>query len=131
MTDKPVDPLSAHVTRFAVTGAQVTGSSADGALLVRHGLQLMVEEGRYETLVDDEAGRPAPSIMEYGCFVAVADAAEADSWSGIDVHVVITGIHENGCRITIAGPGAVGNNDKSSLEIHFEGPPTMAVHEAV
>lgn len=129
MSEEPEDPWLAHVSRFSVSGAQVTGSSPDGSLLVRHGLNLVVEEGRYETLVDNEAGKPAPSIMEYACFVRLADAAEPDSWTGTDMHVVVTGLHGNGWRITIAGPGAVGFDDKGSLEIHFDQSPKMAVHE--
>lgn len=129
MTEQIEDPWSAHVCRFGVTGAHVTGTQPDGSILVRHGLDLIVEEGRYETLMDDGAGKPAPSVLAYGCFVTLAGAAEADSWSGIDMQVVITGKHQNGWHITIAGAGAVGNNASGSLEIHFETPPSTAVYE--
>lgn len=129
MTGDTVDPWAAHVRKFGIADAQITGTQPDGELLVRHGLALIVQEGRYETLVDDEAGRPAPSLLAYGCFVTLAGADEAGSWSGTDMQIVITGTHENGWRITIAGLGALGYDDKGSLEVQFDVPPSMAVHE--
>jgi hypothetical protein len=41
--------------------------------------------------------------------------------------IVLTGTHQNGSRITIAGSGAVGFDDAGSLGIEFEKPPEMVV----
>ena len=43
------------------------------------------------------------------------------------MQIVLTGMHQNGSRITIAGPGAVGFDDAGSLGIEFEKPPEMVV----
>ncbi len=123
------DPWAAHVCRFRITQAQVTATTAE-TLLVRHGLDLTVEEGRYENLEDDEAGQPAPSSLRYDCTVRLTDAGNLESWSGTEMQVVITGSHENGWRITIAGLGAVGYADPGGLEINFEKSPRMSIHEA-
>lgn len=129
MPDEPVDPWSAHVTRFQIRDAHVTGTPKDGALTTLHGLTLVVEEGRYETFTVDEAKNNLPAALAYGCFIRPDGAAESDSWSGTDMAIVITGLHENGWRITIAGDGALGFDNTGSLEIHFEEAPRMAVHE--
>lgn len=45
------------------------------------------------------------------------------------MQVVVTGLHENGWRITIAGEGAVGFDNAGSLGIEFESAPKMVVHQ--
>jgi hypothetical protein len=129
MPDEPVDPWSAHVTRFQIRDAHVTGTPKDGALATHHGLTLIVEEGRYETFSVEEAKKDLPAALAYGCFIRPAGASDSESWSGTDMAIVVTGIHENGWRITIAGDGALGYDEDGSLEIHFEEAPRMAVYE--
>ncbi|EMD81927.1 hypothetical protein C725_2716 [Pacificimonas flava] len=43
------------------------------------------------------------------------------------MQIVVTGTHQNGSRITIAGPGAVGFDDAGLLGIEFEKPPAIVV----
>jgi len=43
------------------------------------------------------------------------------------MQLVITGTHENGARITIAGLGAIGFDDDGSPRIEFENAPEMVV----
>lgn len=129
MNGGDVDPWSTQVCRFRILDAQVMGTRTDGDLWVRYGLTLQVEEGRYEALMEDEDGRPAPSILAYGCFVTLAGAGVMDSWTGNDMHVVITGRYENGRQVTLAGDGALGFDDKGSLQIQFEEQLRMVAHE--
>ena len=126
MTD---DPWAAHVTRFEIADAQLTGMVPDGQVLVRHDLTLTVQEGRFEHLTEDEQGQPTPSRLCYGCAIRTSGAAPPDYWSGVDMQIVVTGTHQNGSRITIAGPGAVGFDDAGSLGIEFETPPEMVVQQ--
>lgn len=128
MTDEP-HPWHQHVSAFKVRDAQVTAIPAGGEMIVEAGLNLLVEEGRQESLRDDEDGNPAPSVLEYFCRVTLDGAEEPQSWAGEDANIVITGVHENGSRITIAGAGAIGRDDKGSLELEFETMPQMKVVE--
>lgn len=127
---EPVDPWSAHLSRFRIAKAQLTATPlppSNEELTVLVGLSLVVEEGRYENLREHAAGAPAPSTLEYGCYVSEEGAAAPDSWAGTDAHVVITGTHENGWAVTVAGAGAIGRDRSGRLEISFERPPRMAV----
>jgi hypothetical protein len=96
-------------------------------LTVLRNLSLIVEEGRYEHLREDAAGAPAPSTLIYGCYVREVGLPPPSSWAGSDAHIVITGTHENGWDVTIAGPGAIGWDENGALEINFERPPRVAV----
>lgn len=127
MTDATPDPWSVHITRFEVLDAQVTGVPDEGDLFVRTGLCLAIEEGRYEHILEDDDGGPVPSALAYGCSITISGAAEATSWSGIEMQVLVTGRHENGTDITIAGVGALGFDNANSLEVHFDVPPRIAV----
>lgn len=124
------DPWAAHLSRFRIAEAQVTAVPVEPPgddLTVLRNLTLIVEEGRYEALREDAAGAPAPSVLEYGCYVREEGAPSPDSWAGVDAHIVIAGTHENGWAVTVAGLGAIGRDDGGSLEIAFERPPQMAV----
>lgn len=124
---EPEDPWSANVSRFRVRDAHVTALPAQGEIFVQRNLTLVVAEGRQEALRNDHQGEPAPSMLEYFCRVTLDDAPEPQSWSGTDAQVVISGAHENGAEITIAGEGAIGFDDGGNLEIEFEKAPQMAV----
>lgn len=126
MTD---DPWAAHVTSFDITDAELTGIEPGGQVLVSHDLTLTVQEGRFEILTEDEKGRPTPSRLCYGCTIRTSGAATPDYWSGVDMQIVVTGTHQNGSRIIIVGPGAVGFDDAGSLGIEFEQPPEMIVQQ--
>lgn len=89
-------------------------------MFVRHDLSLTVQEGRFEHLTEDENGRPPPSRLCYSCTMRTSGTATPDYWSGTDMQIVVTGMHQNGSRITIAGPDAVGFDDADSLGIEFE-----------
>ena len=127
MSEEVIDPWSAHVSHFDIRDAQVTGIGSDGEVFVRHDLSLTVQEGRYEHLSEDEKGQPTPSRLCYGCSIRTSGTSIPDYWSGSDMQIVLTGMHQNGSRITIAGPGAVGFDDAGSLGIEFEKPPEMVV----
>ena len=127
MSEEVIDPWSAHVSRFEIRDAQVTGMRPDGEVFVRHDLSLTVQEGRFEHLSEDEHGQPVPSRLCYGCTIRISGAAPPDYWSGTDMQIVVNGMHQNGSRITIAGLGAVGFDDEGSLGIEFEKPPEMVV----
>lgn len=132
MSDDPdqLDPWIAHLSRFSIANAQVTAipvEPPDGDLTVLGNLHLVVEEGRYEHLREDAAGAPAPSALVYGCYVREAGLPPPSSWAGSDAQIVITGMHENGWDVTIAGPGAIGRDENGALEISFERPPRIAV----
>lgn len=132
MTDSPVqfDPWVAHLSRFRIDDTQVTAipvAHLDEDLTVLRNLSLIVEEGRYEHLREDAAGAPAPSTLVYGCYVREVGSPPPSSWAGSDAHIVITGTHENGWAVTIAGPGAIGRDGNGALEISFEHPPRIAV----
>ena len=96
-------------------------------LTVLGNLRLVVEEGRYEHLREDAAGAPAPSALLYGCYVREVGLPPPSSWAGSDAQIVITGMHENGWDVTIAGPGAIGRDENGTLEISFERLPRIAV----
>ena len=121
------DPWAAHISSFEIKGAQIAGVEQGGNVLVRHDLHLRVTEGRFEHLADDDRGRPAPSNLRYSCHADVVGASVPDYWSGTDMQLVITGTHENGARITIAGLGAIGFDDDGSPRIEFENAPEMVV----
>lgn len=125
--DEVIDPWCKHVSAFRIINAQVTAVPDGGEMIVRDSLNLLVEEGRQEALRDDEKGNAAPSALEYFCRVTLDGAGEPQVWTGEDARIVISGIHENGSRITIAGPGAVGSDEKGSLELEFEKMPQMKV----
>jgi hypothetical protein len=120
-----VDPWRDHVSTFRILDAQVTAVPDSGEMLVVAGLNLLVTEGRQEALRDDDKGQPGPSVLEYFCRVTVAGTEELQTWEGQAARIVITGIHENGSRITIAGAGAFGSDDKGSLELEFDALPQM------
>lgn len=67
--------------------------------------------------------------MIYSCFIRPSGAPEPTLWVGTDMHVVITGRHQNGWMVTLAGDAALGFDDADVLEIHFERPPQMAVEK--
>lgn len=124
------DPWAVHVAAFRITKAQITATplpASDEVLTVLTGMTLVVEEGRYEYLQEDATGAPAPSALVYGCYVREVGAPPTSSWIGTDAHIVITGTHENGWGVTIAGVGAIGRDEAGTLEISFERPPPMAV----
>lgn len=123
-----VDPWRDHVSRFRILDAQVTAVPDPGEMLVVAGLKLLVTEGRQEALRDDDdKGQPGPSVLEYFCRVTVEDTEESEAWTGQGARIVITGIHENGSRITIAGAGVFGRDDKEMLELEFDVLPQMKV----
>lgn len=124
------DPWAAHLAVFRITDAQITASPippSDEELTVWASLTLVVEEGRYEHLREDATGAPAPSALVYGCYVREDGAPPTSSWAGTDAHIVITGRHENGWAVTVAGVGAIGRDETGTLEISFEQPPQVAV----
>jgi hypothetical protein len=124
---EPSDPWLCHASTFRVLGAQITAVPESSEMLVETGLKLLVTEGRQEALRDDDKGQPAPSVLEYFCRVTLEGAEEPQAWTGEDAQIVITGLHENGFQITIAGPGVFGRDDKGSLEMEFEAMPQMKV----
>ena len=127
MSEEVIDPWSAHVSRFEIRDAQVTGIEPSGEVFVRHDLSLTVQEGRFEHLTEDENGRSTPSRLCYGCTIRTSGAATPDYWSGVDMKIVVIGTHQNGSRITIAGQSAVGFDNKGSFGLEFEKPPAMVV----
>ncbi|NCP20307.1 MAG: hypothetical protein GW855_14270 [Erythrobacter sp.] len=129
MSEEVIDPWSAHVSRFDIRDAQLTGMRPDGEVFVRHDLSLTVQEGRFEHLSEDEQGQPTPSRLCYGCTIRISGAASPDYWSGTDMQIVVTGTHQNGWRITIVGQGAIGFDDAGSVGIEFDQAPTMTVYE--
>lgn len=126
MTD---DPWASHLSVFEIRNAQVTGFEPDGKVLVRHDLHLTVTEGRFEHLAEDQHGKPAPSFLSYGCSIAISGAPASNCWSGTDMQIVVTGKHQNGAQITIAGAGAIGFDDAGSLGIEFDRAPEMVVQQ--
>lgn len=126
-SDMIVDPWAAHISSFEIKDAQITGIEQGGNVLVRHDLHLRVTEGRFEHLAEDDRGKPAPSNLRYGCHIDVVGAPAQDYWSGTDMQLVITGTHENGARITIAGHGAIGFDDDGVPSMQFETAPEMVV----
>lgn len=132
MSDGPdeLDPWVAHLSRFRIANAQVTavpGEPPNDDLTVLGNLSLIVEEGRYENLREYAAGEPAPSMLVYGCYVRELDSPPPSSWAGSEAHIVITGTHENGWAVTVAGQGSIGRDDNAALEISFDHPPRIAV----
>lgn len=123
-------PWHQHVATFKVLNAQVTAIPNVGEMIVEAGLDLVVEEGRQEWLRDDEQGNAAPSVLQYFCRVTLEGADHPEAWTGEDAKIVITGVHENGSHITIAGDGSIGRDDKGSLELEFEALPQMKVVQA-
>lgn len=121
------DPWRDHVSRFRILDAQVTAVPDAGEMLAVADLNLLVTEGRQEALRDDDKGQPGPSVLEYFCRVTVEETREPEAWTGLGARIVITGIHENGSRITIAGAGAFGRDDKGRLELEFDALPQMKV----
>ena len=121
------DPWAAHISTFEINSAQITGVEQSGKVLVRHNLHLRVIEGRFEHLSEDARGKPTPSKLRYGCFIEAVGAPARDYWSGSDMQLVVTGTHENGARITIAGLGAIGFDDDGFPSLEFEKAPEMVV----
>lgn len=75
--------------------------SVDDALIVRHDLELTVNEARYENVKNDDAGKTAPSLFRYSCTIRLASAIEPSLWVGTDMLVVISCRHEDGWCIMI------------------------------
>lgn len=121
------NPWGIHTLRFRVRNAQITAIPEGAPVIVKHGLSLVVEEGRFHSLNVDAEGRNAPSTLRYMCFVNIDGAGETDSWSGIDARIVITGVHENGSPITITGMGSIGKTDRDMTELSFDEQPEMVV----
>lgn len=126
------DPWDMHVARFRITSAQIAIIPTTGEISVHHDLDLIVEEGREEALRDDGNHKPTPSALEYFCRLTIADARPFESWSGIDAKIVVSGRHETGCPITLAGDGSIGRDDNGNIEAMFETPPQIlvAVHSS-
>lgn len=124
---KDLSPWHQHVSTFRKSDAQVTALTAGGELIVIAALRLVIREGREEMLGDDPSGGPGPSALRPFCRVTLDGAGEPLSWSGQEASIVVTGTHENGCQITIAGKGSLGWDDKGSLEFAFEPAPQMKV----
>jgi hypothetical protein len=59
------------IIKFRILNAHVTAISADKPVVVKHGLSLIVEEGRYETIPEDELNKPGQARLSYMCRVNV------------------------------------------------------------
>ncbi len=117
------------VVKFRILDAQITAIATDKPVIVKHGLSLVVEEGRYETIPEDELDKVGQARLVYLCHVNVNGAPPMDAWVGEPAQIVITGRHENGCQITLAGVGDIGEDEHHTLEISFETAPEIVVFD--
>lgn len=122
------DPWARNIAQFVLSEASVTILPEGDEMTTRHGLRLLVSEGRQEELRDDERGRPAPSVLSYVMRICVADAPEPTACIYSDANIVVVGIHPNGTTITIAGMGLAGWDDLAGLQLEFARPPQMSAH---
>lgn len=118
-----------HVARFRILEAQLTAIPESEGMIAKHGMTILVEEGRAEVRRDLENADSTTAALEYFCRVTVAGAPAPDSWSGTEAKIVVTGLHENGWRVTLAGDGLIGQDNNGNLEAEFDRPPQIAVDE--
>lgn len=123
------DPWSMHVARFRILDAQLTAIPESEGMIAQHGMTILVEEGRAEVRRDLENADSTAAALEYFCRATVAGAPAPDSWSGTDAKIVVTGRHENGWRVALAGDGLIGRDNNGNLEAEFDRPPQIAVDE--
>lgn len=111
--------------RPRLTGARITAILEDAPVIVEQGLTLVVEEGRYEMITEEDMNTPERFRLVYQCYVNVEGSAVAASWSGTDAQIVITDAHENGTVITIVGAGVIGKENNGATKVSFETAPAM------
>lgn len=111
-------PWAMHIATWSVAGASITAVVPGGPLLTVHGLAVLVEEGRQEVIADDGS-----VSLDNICRITQLGAAAPDSLVSADGSIVVTGKHELGMMLTLAGDGIVGHDNNGSLEIEFVAPP--------
>lgn len=122
-----VNPWAGTVFRFRLKNAHLTAIRENNPVPVEQIPVVVVEEGRYEIIDEDDMDVPERFKLGYQYYVSVEGAGEFDSWSGDDAQIVIAGAHENGAKVTIVGRGAIGRDNNGNTEIVFDMPPTMVV----